>query len=749
MRRLLFSLVVTAVSLSVLLFSGCSEGIFTGSAEENVKPEVWLSSGPVEGDTTGYQIHFYWSGWDPDGEISHFEFMITDSGENGFGFARADTADVDWFITTGHDSVFKVAADQNPRPYDEDEPLLTRYDRSHTLFMRAVDLQGKESVVVHRSFTAWTIAPIVKIEHPPVGTVSYSTVITFRWTAKDPIDSPSNYQDPDSVRYLIAQVLNKEGIYQPDFAIIDDLNENPLDYEDMWSNWIYYKAAGDSGKSTKIGDDEILELNRQHIFAVQAKDEAGAVTAVFQKDENVKQFLVSWKQGPLLAVNEPLLGGAQFLGTNLNPMLHQLPPGIPLDFSWTATADNYGGEIVGFRYGWDIQDLNDPDQWNGPFSPFTIRAKERILYAGVHMLFIEVMDDGGRITRGRIEIEIIQFTMDRNLFWVDDLASNEIPNIQRTMPRESEHDEFWIDICNRSVGFESERDVYDVQSANLEPPEIVDIGRYANIIWTYNSASVTGWKKVIQYTPESMVGQAGSTTINYLSIFLTKGGHLLTCGRNDRAGGGFFDAFPTVPMIPAVFKKDMAPSSEDTSGVNSMPYKDHCVSVIDKVNAIFHSGEDVPSGINRDVADDAMRFALKDINDPVVVDALAGFPDSLQLWSEITDCPSCFFNPIVRGFTYVEVYDPEYWLVFKQISSQSCFHPTYRMSARSRFSPLEGQAVALVVTKYKDKFSGEDDLIFIPAYSFHFGLPLWFFNRNEVDQIIDVIFTEWQIKNDI
>ncbi len=747
MRRILITTIAVGALMSALLFTGCSEGLFTGTPDTNKQPEVWLSSGPVEGDTTGYQVHFYWSGWDPDGEIDYFESCVAEgSAPLGIGFNPADTADADnWISTNAHDSIFRVTADESPRAYEPDNPnsIYTRYDKTHTLFLRAVDLEGKKSVVAYRSFTAWTIAPICFIDQPPPGTTTYSTVITFRWTANDPIDSPSNSQDPDSIRYMYSQVVDKQGIYRPEFLIIDDLNANPQDYEHLWSKWIWYRAAGDSGKTTKIGDDEVLELNRQHIFAVQAKDEAGAITAIFDRDVNVKQFIVSWKAGPLLTVTEPFLGGFQFLGVGMNPIQKRLPPGVPLNFCWRATAADYGGEIVGFRYGWDIQDLNDDAQWATVWTPFILCAQERTLYSGVHVLFIEAKDDGGRITRAKIEVEIIQFTMDRSLLWVDDLASTEADNPRRTMPKESEHDEFWTDICGRVEGFLPERDVYDVQSANNLPPEINLVGRYANIIWTYSSTTTTAWNQIIPFTPESMVGQASTLTINYISLFLAKGGHLLTCGRP----GGLTEAFLENPSLPASFKHDMSSvNPNDTSGVNSMPYKDYCATVVDKVIGTFRTGEDYPpDAAARNVTRDAMRYAVKDRQDPVTISALAAFPDTLALWSEIT-CPECFFNFNPQGFTYVELYDVEYYMDFRQInSSQGCFHPTYRMRALSSISPLWNQPVALVLSKYRDRFYGREDITFIPAYSFHFGFPLWFFDRQDVDQIMTAVFEEWQV----
>ena len=98
----------------------------------------------------------------------------------------------------------------------------------------------------------------------------------------------------------------------------------------------------------------------------------------------------------------------------------------------------------------------------------------------------------------------------------------------------------------------------------------------------------------------------------------------------------------------------------------------------------------------------------------------------------------------------MEVYDPQYWLDFKLIfNSLNCFKPMYRMQARSTASPVDGQAVALIITKYRKAYEADIaagvPVTILPADSFHFGFPLWFFNHDSVSQIMDEIFAEWQI----
>jgi hypothetical protein len=727
----------------LVVFLGCSEDIIFGTAKKNNPPKVWLSSGPVEGDTTGYQVHFYWGGFDPDGEISFFEFVVVDG--DPIGFKSEDTTGYNkWFRTFSYDSLFKVTADASPRDYGGS---YTRYDKTHTFFIRAVDMEGLRSKPAYRSFTAWTLAPTAAINRPVSsgGLQTYSRIITFGWSATDPIDEPGNIQDPDSVRYMHSQVVDTEGIYDPTFDIVMDLNENPWRYQDKWSPWISYRAPEDSGRVTILGDDEILEINKSYVFAVQAKDEAGAVTAIFTRDVNIRQFIVSWKAGPLLTVTEPFLGGFKFLGYNLVPSSKDLPPEVPLNFKWTADASSYGGEVLGYRYGWDVQDPSDPSDWEVPYSPFNRTAPERSFYSGSHTFYIEAIDNAGTVTLGQIMINVIQFSMERNLLWVDDFigASSQPP--QYETPSEAGHDDFWLGICSRAVDFIPERDEYDCLDHNNKPPEIRSVGKYKNIIWVYSSTS-DAWRSIVRFMPESQITEATQLTVNYLSLFLAKGGHLWTLGRSDR-GGGLAAVFPVTPLFPVSFKCEITGNQDgcegDTSGVNCMPYRDYCVTILDKVSASFRTGIEVPI---RRLSIDALRHIFRDDSDPVTA-LYPGMPSTVKLWEEVTKSGR-FFDPQVRGFPYVEIYDPEYWMNTKFVESQSCFHPLFRMRTRSTYSPVDSTVVGIWVTKYGNIVPDVDQGVAVAAKSFHFGFPLWFFNRAAADSIVNVVFSEWGINKE-
>jgi hypothetical protein len=351
------------------------------------------------------------------------------------------------------------------------------------------------------------------------------------------------------------------------------------------------------------------------------------------------------------------------------------------------------------------------------------------------------------VTLGQVEIDIVPFSMDRNLLWVDDFPSdNSFVQEDYSTPREDEHDAFWISLCSRAIGFDPVRDVYDAYNGhNSKPPEVALIGRYRNIVWTYGSSFEEGsWDDIIQFTPESQISAGTKLTVNYLSIFLSKGGHLLTEGRSDRMGGLGAALQPAAMVFPMNLRCEITGSKSgcegDTSGVYSMPYREYCVTMLDKVSGVFRTDPDMPV---RTDALDALLYATRADADPVTADN-PELPATLDLWDEVTK-DGRFFDPRVRGYLYVEIYDPDYWMNAKQTKSQSCFHPMYLMRTRNTSSPLNNTAIALWLTKYASVDPDESGPG-IAAPSAHFGFELWFFNRAAVNQLIDVVFTKWGIK---
>lgn len=743
------ALKITACALPValLLFFACGEDVYFGIDFVNQPPVIQLIHGPLEGDTTVYKIHFYWMGHDPDGKIDYYEYVLTTG--DPLGFNPADTTGLEkWTRTKLTDIELTATADEMDRTITINYNSYARYCKLHTFFVRAVDNQGMRSEAEYRSFNAFTLAPHIFITEPPpepkVDTQFLTPVIFFKWDGKDPIDSPWNYQDVDSVRYLYTKHYG---------SIVEHLNEFPELFEDKWSPWFAFASATDSGKATILGDDEILEFNRTYIFVVQAKDEAGAVSSVFDEKTNVRRFMIKPPTGPLLEVREPYLGFHRFLGTNMNVLVMETPSGFPLNFSWEADASDYGAIVSTYRYGWDISDLSDPNEWAVEPSLYHKAAPQRRFFSGVHSFFIEVLDNIGIATLAKIEICIVPITMERDLLWVDDFMSDEFIQVIWATPTESQHDEFWLDICQKVRTFDPDIDVYDSADHFYEPPDIQKLWRYKSVIWTYGSArwDFNAWMKTIKFAPEGKVGGFGTKyTYNMMAYYMALGGHAWTCGMGERYGG-MAASFPSkqwdwknppdILTFPLYLKCEITTGPSlgciDTVGVESFPYREYCVTVVDKVTGVFRW--DVKT--LRNIEYDAMTYAYRDDSDPLAK-AHFGLPEELNLWEEVTK-PGRFFDPRIRGFHYVEIYDPEYWMHPRGFHSRSCFHPIYRMRARNTKSVIQNTIIAFWTTTYADVVPNAPGTVAAP--SVQFGIPLWYFEHDKAHMIADVIFREWRL----
>jgi hypothetical protein len=732
------SIAAAAGVLALALLFGCDESVFIGDAAENQPPTVRLTGGPPNGDTTSYEIKFSWMGNDPDGAVKYYEYAMCDGSPGGFD--PADTTGLAaWTKIRCTDSVFAFSASEAGETVPVGSTKYSSYCRRvHTFFVRAVDDKGARSAPAYRSFTASTLSPYAVIETPrnafPGREQQLPSLIRFTWKGEDPIDDPWNVQEPESIRYFLIGYSS---------SLLDNMNGHPEDFEDRWCPWIPYHAPGDSGTSTVIGDDEIVARGFGYAFAVQAKDEAGAVTSVFSASQNVRIFRVFAPPGPLLRVREQNLGTYLFIGGNNKIETFRVPGGFTLDFSWSADASSYGALVSSYRYGWDISDLNDDNEWDVYPSPLVKQAPLISFRAGVHTLYIEATDNMGTTTLAQFEVTIFPLKMTKNLLWVDDFYSTDFAQTTYAFPTETEHDQFWVKVCGRARDFDPNTDIYDTADMSFRQPDIEELWKYKNIIWSYSASDdVMTWDDMVRFTPESQINQSTKAKFNYLAYYAAAGGHLWTEGKSDSRGGFGAVLSITNQSFPRNLRCEIAGTSTgcagDTSGVNCIAYKAFCVTVLDKAKPAPRIDPRMP---DRRIDYDAMSYGFKDKNEALTVEHTA-LPTRLNLWSQVTK-PGMFFDPQVQGFTYVELYDPTYWMRIIGVSHQPCFAPMYRMRARSTYSVVNGDVVAFWTTKYANVVADAEGAVDAP--SVHFGLPLWFFNRAQVDSIADVIFTEWGI----
>jgi len=759
MRRMYGSV---AVCLALAgLFLGCSDGTLSGDPAENQPPTVWLSAAPPEGSVGKYTVQLYWGGWDPDGEILRYEYLITN---NTTGvFEPSDTTGATWMPVVGNDSTFVFSADSLAAPGTNNQ--VSEFKRSHTFFIRALDDDGLRSTEpVHRSFTARTLSPRVSIQVPRRNQQTPADVppiSTYRWEATDYVSDMLTSQEPDSVQWALVATARFNNDWNQALAYL----RSPASAEE-WGPWAWYRAPGDSGKSWTTPPTEF----GNYLFAIRAMDEAGAITPVLD-DSNVRRVRVSRRTtGPLLRVTNLYMGRVETTSCSTPLTILDLPSGIPIEFDLTATAESYGGTVVGYRYGWDISDLNDPEQWEVDLTPFVgavATVPARSFFFGTHILTIEVLDNSGFCSRVEVKLNVVQFTMERNLLVVDDFRTDETNQAGwnnalglGSVPSDAEHDQFWADVLADVDGFDPLRDVASPAQGQELP--LVLVAGYRNIVWSVfgdPSQNVPSLLYIyIQYRSKNPTGNESASgtkvTPNLLALFMAAGGHVLVTGRYPVQNAiarrpGWNTRFPLIWL----YELEGAQASNQTPDVNAPPlgdqsfgYKELCLETIDlaltnaqrrRAQAQYCPVTFVRIPNANSTRDDTMRegFPL----DP-------RFP-TLTLRPEAT-APGRFYEPSRQGFE-AEVYNPAYFRLggacrYVPSTPRGCFEPIYGLVCNDTGEPTYMQPVAFFTSAFADRVADVPGAI--AARSAVFGFAPVYFKPAEIKPALEVImFDEWKL----
>jgi len=742
------------LAITVFVF-GCSEDL--GVPKENQPPTVWLSSAPPEGSTSKYTIQMFWGGWDPDGEISYYEYAITDN-DSGF-FNPADTTGRDkWHKVFGNDSLFTFSADQVADSSDIGATMKPiDFVRTHTFLIRSVDEEGlASSEPAYRSFTARTLSPEIDVKVPVYNGLNVALlppVTKFQWEAKDYVDNVRTSQDPDSVRWILMPRLPDDLTWQKTLRYIQ---RNPNAPE--WSHYVYYRAPGDSGK---FWTTKPLEFGN-YMFAVQAKDEAGAVSPVFDERRNVRRILISKRStGPLLIVKNGFIGSFKSTTATTALSIVDMPANVPLVFTWTADAASYGGVVVGYRYGWDVNDLSKPEQWAVDWTPFTQKQAEspvQIWFFGTHTFHVEVMDNSGYISRVGIKINVVPFTMERNLLLVDDYFEDPRTcgwaKTKGAVPCDGEHDEFWANALINVDGFEPSIDMIEV--SRDRPLPIDKLSQYKNVIWdTYGGYSTQPGSlpflyDVIRFIPEDPdIPVTGRVQPNYLALFMAAGGHLLLCGAQPMTM-----VITTNCRYPFIFQYELLGDQDgnydnqidNPVGDNSFAYRDMCLDVLDIAYTNYNTLR--RPGTNENGCGVTGTRQVSPKND--------GLRECLPR-DEDFDFPLLTLRPEVSAFGMAfaetksgindELYNPEYFHCGQlDLGPRDCFQPIYGHGCLNQKSAIYmapnaawSSAFAHVVPKVQSGIS-------VAARSAVWGFePAYFDTMATRGALEKIIFEEWKL----
>lgn len=742
--------------------TACSQSGEGGSLKPNQPPTIWLSAGPPEGSTSVYRIKLFWGGWDPDGDIKGYEYLIADN--KGETFQPSDTIGVRWRPVIGNDSTFAFSADREVDTLNT-KNLVTTFIHSHTFFIRAIDNEGLRSQQpAHRSFTARTLSPDIFVDSPAknfLNPAEVPAITTFRWHATDyPDDVSLKAQDPDSVQWALVPVPSGTA-YAKTIAYL----RTPA-AEKEWHPWVWYEAPGDSGKfwtSPQLAPGD-------YIYAMRAKDEAGAVTPVLDEDRNLRRLRVGpLTTGPLMTVTNDFIGVIRTTSCATPTTILDSPAGVPLGFSIRASGAAYGGSIAGYRYGWDIPDLNDPEQWEIDVTSFENEAivPPRSFFFGTHTLTMEVVDNSGYCSRVEVKVNTVPFTLERSVLVVDDDATDDQPsagwNNGGIWPNDEEHDGFWLDMLDEVGGFDPGIDMIDTKQEFIP---LATLAQYKSIIWDVysdpaKSKALPLLYSYISFRPKNpdkvKVGVTGKVLPNVLALAMAAGSHIMVCGNfpiQDVCSRIYTKSvrgtirFPIIWQYELEGKQDGAPVLDPAAGDLSFAYRELCLETMDfavqtaqrvrngdtycRIDGIRPHGGGATSS-----RDDTMREARS--KDP-------NFP-TLSLRPEAA-APGQWYDPAVRGLD-VEVYNPEYFrsggaCQYVPPNPRSCFEPIYGLGCFDTLEPTYDQPIAFWTSAFADHVANVPGAV--GARSLVFGFPPVFLPPAEFKQGMDyILYSEWKL----
>jgi hypothetical protein len=530
------TLMMAALPVGLLaLMIGCTaSNELGGTALPNAFPDTRITGQPPSLLEAGFVIRFFWTGSDPDGQVIGFQWKLSSNDVDGISVA--DTLTVDpatgdtinpWFFTDGTDSVFIVDADILGYPNDSDlDPAHQRAFQTHTFFIRAVDDKGGvDPTPAFLSFTATTILPRVLVDRPARlsgyrDAQQAPPTVTFGYTGEDP---DFDLGVPTQVRYLFKQawIANPPHYVTTKYEMDNRMDEMVSFADSSWSRWIPYPSTPEerliSFPNQRVRDAEGRLIF--YLFAIQARDTAGAVSVDRTYARNVHNIFISESMTPLLTVFERYLGTAQATGLNTRITV-DIAQGQLLEFAWAGNADRYAGVVESYRYGWDLTDPSDENDPNWAVLPGLStqhRSSPPISFGtGTHTLTIQCKDNSNQLTRITYVLDVVpvpDVSAQRAVLLVDDVkdqTSNAWPAPDRVTPldRDPFRDAFWEDILDGEggvAGFNPVQDVFDLEDEILEYRDIVNYrsimwtGRYAqqNFVWTTWKPTTAGVERFI------------------------------------------------------------------------------------------------------------------------------------------------------------------------------------------------------------------------------------------------------------
>jgi hypothetical protein len=446
--------IVPALALAALAglgIVGCSKQM-NNIIIANQPPTVRLTWAPVDlTDKAFYVYQMKWVGYDTDGRVARFEYVVDPPTATGADIWKNAT------ITTKNEETIKFKAVDPDSDFLADRTKKPESRGFHVFVIRAVDNRGAVSEPISRAFNCFGVAPEVRITSPAPSRL-FTQIVTpavhIAWEGKDWTDATGQtYEKPLKYKYKLFK-KNDPGVYW------DKWREDPDSLRRQFAP--DFPGWDSTGPDTSEVQFLNLTTKNDYLFAIVAisviKPDrpygSGAYSPIFSYDSNLLRMYVTLagELGPIITIFNSFFsytypsGGTsqdpskaipvQVPAGNPNPHMQDgvlLPADPPITFNWTAKPPS-GSIMKRYRWVLDLQSLDDEtprtsqNDWYH-WSPWSLNETSAKIgpFMGaegdsgeVHDFYLEAEDVNGLRSLGWVKFRVFRPSFDKDLLVVND-----------------------------------------------------------------------------------------------------------------------------------------------------------------------------------------------------------------------------------------------------------------------------------------------------------------------------------------
>lgn len=357
---------VLACAVLLLLFpiAGCREEP-PSQFDRNKPPETFLTSAPAESSLSFYRVHVHWAGFDPDGFVAHYQWVITDS--------MPEAEFLPWSTTTRTDSIFIF----NVR--DDSQVLGRRF------YVRSIDNEGRRDDTP--AFTFFVSRDAIYPEVQYIRSFGTGTLLSPPRDTTVAIDSGDEVVPNDtipaggSVQFAWTGV-DRDTVPGQRVGRVVGFRHKLNTREIGW-------VGGGPGDTTASYSNLSSGV---HVLYVQAVDEAGLATDSYLQSSSRRSFVANFDPDTWYATNEN--GQIVYVadGTEAHVAGDTLEGGRLRSITARASASDRDGTIA------KMQHRVDGDNWTDKIGvgSTNVEISSGLQREGDHVLYARGVDNLGR-----------------------------------------------------------------------------------------------------------------------------------------------------------------------------------------------------------------------------------------------------------------------------------------------------------------------------------------------------------------